>query len=967
MNDNFNIEAFRFKVKSVLENKSLINTHDYTAQLENLLSEVIEGNTPSSLHPDLSEIQGLLEKARSRVNSLFYNAPVGYCVINADGHIITSNNAFCRLLQMDQSLIDGHDIRDYIHQDSIELVNFQINKIISSKTTLSTNLLFFRGGKEIIIRFQTTYYIEGEHEYLQCIATDISDTKAIENELAASEAQFRNLLEASPLGILVIHKGKYFYSNKAAASIFGFTEPDDLIGRYAIDTIAEESRPDFKERILGLDNDKASEPFESIIICNDKQHKVCETASIPVIFDNRLSTLLIISDISIRKNDEKLILESQQKYKEMYQLLRLMCDNVPDMIWAKNLNNEYTFINKAASKVLLNAADTDEPIGKTGMFFAQRESNKHPDDLKWHTLGETCRDSDIRIIENNTPMQFTESGFAGGRYLHLDVYKSPLYDETGKTIGKVGSARNITNEHQLQSENNKMLETLTLQSARLNAVISVLPDLLFIININGDFIDFFASDPTKLAADPEHIKGININQLFTPDEVSRQLEIYRKCIETKSIQSFEYNIILNDVKFYYEARIAPLSENSILAIVRDISEKKQSEAQIQNYTKELLLAKEKAEKNDKLKSAFIDCIHHEIRTPMNSIIGYADMLKTDGLSFDKRKEYTEIIINRSTNLQQTINNILDISDIESGNAHLNTTSCDLNSLLNQLYSSFKSSLKLKSDAELLFTCEKGIKTGHLNFQIDELKLKQIFVNLIDNAFKFTDKGIITFGFKRPQNGMITCFVSDTGIGIDPSRQDSIFEHYNQVNSLTNTNKSSGLGLWICKGFVELMGGRIWVESNPGGGSIFFFQLPFIQYDDKGNKIDPKKVIAGYNWENKNIVIVEDDEQNLKFLQIVLSRTKATIYHAVDSVSFRKLFNEIPDIHIILMDIQLPIEDGLQLTQYVKSIRKDIPVIAQTAYEMDSYKAKCEQAGCDNYISKPISSENLLEILAAYLD
>jgi len=195
MNDNFNIEAFRFKVKSVLENKSLINTHDYTAQLENLLSEVIEGNTPSSLHPDLSEIQGLLEKARSRVNSLFYNAPVGYCVINADGHIIT---------------------RDYIHPESIELVNFQINKIISSKTTLSTNLFFFRGGKEIIIRFQTTYYIEGEHEYLQCIATDISDTKAIENELAASEAQFRNLLEASPLGILVIHKGKYFYSNKAA-------------------------------------------------------------------------------------------------------------------------------------------------------------------------------------------------------------------------------------------------------------------------------------------------------------------------------------------------------------------------------------------------------------------------------------------------------------------------------------------------------------------------------------------------------------------------------------------------------------------------------------------------------------------------------------------------------------------------------------------------------------------------------
>ncbi len=300
MTDNFDPEAFRLKAQSVLGNKSLISNQDYVVQLENLLLELQPGNSP--VHPDtgIAEIQGYLDKAKARIDSLFYHAPVGYCVIDAGGKIIATNRAFCSLLFLDQSTIDGALLQKYIHPDSLELFHFQVNKIINAQTTLSANLRFLRGDKDLLIRFQTTYYSEGEHKYLQCIATDISDAKSVENELAASEAQFRNLLEASPLGILVMYKGKYIYSNQAAADIFGYEHPDELIGKTVMDTIAEGSKAMIKERMLRLEHNSANETAVGDVICRDGQHKTCETVSIPVIFNNRLSGLIIVSDISAR-------------------------------------------------------------------------------------------------------------------------------------------------------------------------------------------------------------------------------------------------------------------------------------------------------------------------------------------------------------------------------------------------------------------------------------------------------------------------------------------------------------------------------------------------------------------------------------------------------------------------------------------------------------------------------------------
>jgi len=968
MPKNFDIDSFRSKAKVVLENKSLLSAAEYTNQLEKLLLQLQPEKAEDFMYPGLNDLHEHLDKAKSRINSLFYNAPVAYCVLGENGFVISTNKAFCNLFLLDQSTIDGQDLRKYIHPESLELFDFQINKIISSKTTLTANLRFFQGEKEIIIRFQPTYYNEGGIGYLQCIATDISDTKAIENELAASEAQFRNLLEESPVGILVLYKGKYIYSNRAATDLFGYEHPDELVGLTALDTVSEESKPMFRERISRLENNRPNKPTEGIIVCKNGMHKTCETVSMPVIFNNRLSALILISDISVRISTEKQLRENEAKYKEMYQLLRLMCDNVPDMIWAKNLNNEYIFANVAMCNGLLSAADTSEPVGKTDMFFAQRERDLHSENPDWHTFGEICRDTDTIILQNNESQRFDEYGNVKGEFLFLDVYKAPFYDSEGNIIGTVGSGRDVTHERWLQNEHNKTLETLRLQTARLDAVISVLPDLLFIVNTEGDFLDFFSSDPGKLILDPAHITELNLRDIFNPEEVKRHLDIYRRCIETNSIQAFEYTMTADGKELYYETRTTPLSNNSVLAIVRDITDNKINQLQVKKYMEELVLAKEKAEKSDQLKSAFLANMSHEIRTPMNSIMGFAELLNDPELDSEKRREFADIIIERSGDLMQIINDVLDISRIESGNASLHKGNCDINKLLDLLHSSFESKLRLRSGFKISLVCEKAVSIGQLVFRTDEFKLKQTFVNLLDNALKFTEQGSIRFGYEMPTDGSILFFVTDTGIGIEAQFTDIIFERFRQADiSSRNYYKGTGLGLAISKGNIELMDGQIWVDSTPGKGSTFYFRLPFVQILDDGTESKNQKVISGYDWTGKTMLIVEDDLQNVKYLQSLFRKTGITVLIATDASSFRELFTQTPDIHVILMDIQLPEEDGWQLTRYIKSVRKNVPVIAQTAFGNETDRTISLEAGCDNFIAKPIAPEKMLKMIAGYLE
>ncbi len=249
-------------------------------------------------------------------------------------------------------------------------------------------------------------------------------------------------------------------------------------------------------------------------------------------------------------------------------------------------------------------------------------------------------------------------------------------------------------------------------------------------------------------------------------------------------------------------------------------------------------------------------------------------------------------------------------------------------------------------------------------------LRGIFSNLLENATKFTKAGSITFGYQAPVNNTITCYVTDTGIGISPENHKLIFDPFRQAEGKrADMAGGTGLGLSICQGTLSLLGGSIKVESEPGKGSTFIFTLPFEHQTARSvtRATGPSPVARKYNWAGKRLLLVEDEEANMEYLKIILGRTGAELVPARNGSRLRELYGVLETFDLILLDIRLPDASGWDLAREIKSICPLLPIIAQTAFAMPSDLQKGEESGCDGYISKPISREKLLEMAAGYIE
>lgn len=394
-----------------------------------------------------------------------------------------------------------------------------------------------------------------------------------------------------------------------------------------------------------------------------------------------------------------------------------------------------------------------------------------------------------------------------------------------------------------------------------------------------------------------------------------------------------------------------------------------SKIQEERYKQNLLKAKEKAEESDRLKSVFLANMSHEIRTPMNAILGFSQLLKNSSFTRDKQSEFLEIIHNRSRHLLQVINDIVDISKIESNQLKIEPVSFNLNDLIHELYDSFSIALDQAEDKKVRLNVHKAMEREQSRIVTDKNRLNQVLTNLLNNAIKFTDEGIVEFGYLQDESNSLTFFVRDTGIGIPEDKQDEIFLRFRQGDeSSSREYEGTGLGLSISKHLVELLGGEIWVESAAGEGATFYFTLPFQQPQKKETcqkKAEDRRQPA-YNWENHKILIVEDDPTSIEFLREILKETRAKVLTAQTGKKGFQMFKEQKDISLILMDIQLPDINGQVITQQIREYNKNIPVIAQTAYAMNNDKRKCLEAGCNDYITKPIDSKTFMTIINKHL-
>jgi len=381
---------------------------------------------------------------------------------------------------------------------------------------------------------------------------------------------------------------------------------------------------------------------------------------------------------------------------------------------------------------------------------------------------------------------------------------------------------------------------------------------------------------------------------------------------------------------------------------------------------DVIKALEKAEESDKLKTAFLSNMSHEIRTPMNGILGFSELLDDETISNDERRKYLDIINTNCQHLLSIINDILDIARIDSNQLAVTKTPFNLHHLLEEVLVSYDKSKISYGKEHIKFILDKELQDRDCTIVSDEIRLRQILYNLLGNALKFTKAGYIKFGYSL-EKGMLRFYVEDTGKGISKENHTIVFERFRQEEeSYTRQFGGTGLGLSISKKLVEMLGGEIWLESVQGVGSTFYFTIPFIySLSNKENEFD-SSFMTELNLSGRIILIVDDDEDNSALFNFYLEYTNATLIFAKNGQEAVDLCKNNPDIDLILMDIQMPILNGINATHQIRQFNKRVPIIAITAYAFSGDKKYCLENGCDDFVSKPVDSEILFQKIKTFL-
>jgi signal transduction histidine kinase/uncharacterized protein YlzI (FlbEa/FlbD family) len=395
-----------------------------------------------------------------------------------------------------------------------------------------------------------------------------------------------------------------------------------------------------------------------------------------------------------------------------------------------------------------------------------------------------------------------------------------------------------------------------------------------------------------------------------------------------------------------------------------VQEKTQDLREQLQLNSEMMIELEKqkniAEENDKMKSAFLANMSHEIRTPMNGILGFAELLKTNSYSIEKQVQFIGIIQQSGNRMLETINNIIDVSKLESGLEKLTIKQVNIKKVIDELIDFFTIEAKKKGLKLPLIEDTSGLTQP---FFTDEYKLNSILTNLIKNALKFTKDGFVEISYKLT-NEFAEFKIYDSGIGIPYDKQASIFEQFVQADySHSSGFEGSGLGLSISKGYVTLLEGNLKLESIPAKGTTFYVSIPnsvsnTIHIDQDIAKQSSNKIYL----KKHNFIVAEDDETSFYFLEQILEPFSNKIIRAKDGKEAIEKIKEFPDTSIILMDIKMPKLNGFEATEAIREFNKKVFIIAQSAYIQESIQISATKAGCNAFISKPIDKQKLYQLL-----
>jgi signal transduction histidine kinase len=437
-------------------------------------------------------------------------------------------------------------------------------------------------------------------------------------------------------------------------------------------------------------------------------------------------------------------------------------------------------------------------------------------------------------------------------------------------------------------------------------------------------------------------------------------------IESQSKRLFEQNNLLeeqsqstrgkNEELLVLNEEIRTKSKELSQANI-ELEEKVQERTEeLQKSNNELIISRDKAQASDLLKTAFMNNISHEVRTPLNGIMGFGSLLTDPNLTTEERQQYNQLLKASGNRLINTITDYMDISLIASGNIEVSHKPVNVPDLLKELQTKFRDSCDVKN---LVLNLAIPAELEHFTLITDAELLRKIIDCLLDNAIKFTSLGSITFGYSVKTN-TIDFFVIDTGIGIPPEFHERIFEPFAQEDiSDTRGYEGSGLGLSIISGFLKLLGGEICLESDKGQGASFFFSLPMEPGTTEENEPIPPLVLHA-EIIRPVVLVAEDDLSNDLYMEIILKSFASVVFTAANGKEAVEKCRMHPEISLVLMDLKMPVMDGFEATRQIKSFRKELPIIAITAYAFSKDKKKALEIGCDDFLLKPFSKHDLLE-------
>ncbi len=657
--------------------------------------------------------------------------------------------------------------------------------------------------------------------------------------------------------------------------------------------------------------------------------------------------------------------KAEEALRSNYALLQIAGETARFGGWSVDLENNTATWSDAVADIHEVPRGYAPPVEEGINFYAP----------EWHDkITQVFNDCAQKGIPYNEEMEIIT---AKEKRLWVRTNARAVKDENGRISKVQGSFQDITERKQAEL-------ALKESEEKFKTIFNMSQSLICIADINTATFKFINPSFIKiLGYSEQELLNKSFLEFIHPDDVKSTREVVEKKLQTGiTVQTFENRYRCKNGNYcWLNWNSYPVPEKGITyAIAHDVTELKKNEKELQEKNEEyeaineelrqtneeLYEAKEKAEEANRLKTEFLNNMSHEVRTPMNGIIGFSEMLDKPDITEEKRKYYSKIVQNSSHQLLRIIDDILEISTLETRQEKPNETELCLNDLLMELFSIFN--LKSKEKNIPLYL-KKQLHDTQSHIISDKTKLNKIIGNLIENALKFTSEGFIEFGYYLEKAKMIL-YVKDTGTGISPKNHKIVFERFSQEDKeISREHGGLGLGLSICKENAQLLGGDITLESEKGKGSTFYVTIPYKPAKSVNDNISKNFKGTKITNDKHTILVAEDEEVNYLYIEALFEDVMEDDFNLIHAKNGKEAFEictSNKNIDLVLMDIKMPVMNGHEATEKIKSEFPNLPIIAQTAYSTESDKQFALKHGCNDFISKPIDKEKLFGMINKYL-